>query len=303
MRVPRLTVDVMAAIIALAEKKNLEPTGKELGLTPSAVHKRIQIANQLFKARLFMNTNSSIQLTDVGRVFYSHAIKAMEQILLTEEVTIKSSELEASRLVLGHSTYLPPRLLALLHNQNFISALRIRLEHKAGLTMSLAQDVMKGRLHAGLGYLPLAYPDLLIYPLAEEPVLVCMPNGHRLASRPVIRPHDLEGEPVIAASREIFPILHAQVEDFFLDFGIKLNIVADGFGPTEAVGMTEQRLGISFVTASNVRARSSVVARPLTPGTLTRQCGLFIRADNRHPALQSFVDLMIKRTAVWQLSK
>jgi len=46
MRVPRVTVDMMAAVIVLAQKKNLEPAGKELGLTASAVHKRIQVLSR-----------------------------------------------------------------------------------------------------------------------------------------------------------------------------------------------------------------------------------------------------------------
>lgn len=49
MRIPRITLDMMAAVIAPAQKKNLEPAGKALGLSPSAVHKRIKAANQVFE--------------------------------------------------------------------------------------------------------------------------------------------------------------------------------------------------------------------------------------------------------------
>lgn len=73
MRVPSLTVDMLAAVIALAQKKNLEPAGKELGLSPSAVHKRINVANQVFGTRLFVGTNDGFELTEVGQVLYSHA--------------------------------------------------------------------------------------------------------------------------------------------------------------------------------------------------------------------------------------
>ncbi len=120
-------------------------------------------------------------------------------------------------------------------------------------------------------------------------------TSHPLAVRPVIHPQDLEGEPIIAASRQTFPVLHQQIDDFFQDFGITLRVVADAYGPPEAVTMVENKVGICLIAASN--AKPSVVSKPLSPQTLTRRCGLFVREDNRHPALKSFVDLLRERTA------
>lgn len=297
MRVPSLTVDMLAAVIVLAQKKNLEPAGKELGISPSAVHKRIKAANQVFGTRIFAGTNDGFELTEVGRVLYAHATQPVEQVLLAEETTRAAAQLHASHLLVGHSTYLPSKLLALIHSLPFASALGIRLEHKAGLTLALAQEVVKGILHAGLGYLPVVHPDLLVYQIAEEPIVVCMPKGHPLAVKPSIQPKDLDGLPIIAASRETFPVLHRQIDEFFEDFGIRLNIVADAYGPHEAITMVEQRVGLCMVATSN--AKPSVVSRPLLPQTLKRKCGLFVREDNRHPALKGFIDLVLEKTAPW----
>ena len=297
MRVPNLTVDMLVAIIALAQKKNLEPAGKELGVSPSAVHKRIKAANQLFGTRIFIATNDGFELTQVGRTLYSHATLPIEQVLLAEETTRAAAQLHASHLLVGHSTYIPARLLALIHSLPFASALGIRLEHKAGLTLALAQEVVKGTLHAGLGYMPVVHPDLHIYQVSEEPIVVCMPKGHPLAVKPHIQPKDLEGQPIVAASRETFPILHRQIDEFFEDFGIRLNVVADAYGPHEAITMVEQKVGLCLVAACN--APSSVVSKPLLPQTLKRTCGLFVRDDNRHPALKGFVDLILEKTAPW----
>jgi LysR family transcriptional regulator, benzoate and cis,cis-muconate-responsive activator of ben and cat genes len=303
MRVPNTTVDMMAAVIALAQKENLDAAGKELGVSPSAVYKRIQAANRIFGTRLFANTNDGAVLTETGEVFYAHALKALENVLLAEEATIASREIQDRHLLVGHSTYLPARPLALLHDSNLTATLGTRLEHKPGLTLGLAEDVAKGTLHAGFGYLPITHPDLLVYPLAEEPVLVCMPSGHPLAAKAVVRPQDLDGEPIIAAGREIFPVLHQLVSEFFEDFGIKLNVIAEAFGPPEAVSMVENRVGICFLTAWNIQAKPSIVARPITPQTLTRKYGLFVREDNPHSALKSFVDLILHKTASWRKKK
>jgi DNA-binding transcriptional LysR family regulator len=288
---------MLAAVIALAERRNLEPAGKELGLSPSAVHKRIKAANQVFGTRLFIGTNDGFELTEVGRALYSHATLPIEQVLLAEETTKAAAQLHASHLLVGHSTYIPARLLALIHSVPFASTLGIRLEHKAGLTLALAQEVVKGTLHAGLGYLPVAHPDLHVYQVAEEPIVVCMPKGHPLVVKPHIQPKDLEGQPIIAASRETFPVLHRQIDEFFDDFGIRLNVVADAYGPHEAITMVEQKVGLCLV--ANCNTTPSVISKPLLPQTLKRKCGLFVRDDNRHPAVKSFIDLILEKTAPW----
>lgn len=295
MRIPRITLDMMTAVIALAQKRNLEPAGKELGLSPSAVHKRIKAANSVFGTHIFIATNDGFELTEVGRVLYLHATLPIEQVLLAEETTKAAAQLHASHLLVGHSTYLPSKLLALIHSLPFVSALGIRLEHKAGLTLALAQEVVKGTLHASLGYLPVTHPDLHVYKIAEEPIVVCMPKGHPLTVKPSIQPKDLEGQPIIAASRETFPVLHRQIDEFFEDFGIRLNVVADAYGPHEAITMVEQKVGLCLVASCN--ASPSIISKPLLPQTLKRRCGLFVRDDNRHPALKGFIELILEKTA------
>jgi len=229
-------------------------------------------------------------------VLYSHATLPIEQVLLAEETTRAAAQLYASHLLVGHSTYLPSRLLALIYSLPFVSALGIRLEHKAGLTLALAQEVVKGTLHAGIGYLPVTHPDLHVYQIAEEPIVVCMPKGHPLAVKPAIQPKDLEGQAIIAASRDTFPVLHREIDEFFADFGIKLNIVTDAYGPHEAIKMVEQKVGLCLVAGCNVT--SSVISKPLIPRTLKRRCGLFVRDDNRHPAVKKFVDLVMEKATL-----
>ena len=116
--------------------------------------------------------NSSENILPEFSKFYCHPgkaggspfwIRALEQVLLAEETTIASSELQAKHLLVGHSTYLPARALALLHDLNLITALGIRMEHKPGLTLSLVESVAKGTLHAGVGFLPITHPELLVY--------------------------------------------------------------------------------------------------------------------------------------------
>lgn len=264
-------------------------------MTPSGVQKKIHAASTMIGAPLFMTTEKGMVLTKTGEQFYPDALRTVEMALLAEDKATALLDLEAGRLRVGHSTYLPPRLLAVVYKINFDDSDGIHIEHLPGLTPTTVQRVVEGTAHAGFGFLPINHPDLLSRVLYEEPVVVCMSTTHPLATKPSIRPQDLEGAPVIAMARESLPWMHQDVEEFFAGFGISLRIVADAFAPPEAVTMAEQKIGICLVGASAV-SRPGIVGKPLSPRTLSQKCGLFLREDNRHPTLKAFVDLVLSES-------
>lgn len=290
MRIPRVTIDMLIAVIALAEKKTFEKAAEEIGLvTASAIHKRIQAVNLIVGSPLFVNSEHGMTLTEVGESFYPDAVNTVERALLGEEKVFALLGLKASRLLIGHSTYLPPRLLAAVLKLSLDNPAGIHLEHVSGLTADLADRVAGGSLHAGFGYLPVHRQELLSRVLYEEDLVVCMSSAHRLALQSSIRPSDLSNEPFIAVAHDTLPGLHREVEDFFAGFGIALHIVAEALGPPEAVTLVEQRIGICLLGAS-AALRPGVVSKPLEPRALTRKSGLFVREDNRHPMVKALVE-------------
>jgi DNA-binding transcriptional LysR family regulator len=294
MKIPSLTIDVLVAVIALAERKTFALAGEELSLSASAVHKRVRAGEVLLGQRLFIGTDAGMSLTKEGQVFYSEAVRTMEQALLTEEKTKAFAELNVGRLLVGHSTYLPPKLLGFIMRLDSDVPMAVRVEHFSGLTASLARRVVDGTLHAAFGDLSVKHPALLTRQLLEEPVVVCMPKSHPLAMRPLIRFQDLNDVPIIAVARDPAPMQHQEIEEYFEGSGVTLKIVADAFGPPEALNMVEQDMGVCLLGASAARG-PSVVSKPLSTRTLTRKIGLYVREDNRHPALGQFIDIVLNK--------
>lgn len=296
MRIPSLTIDVLLAVVALADRKTYELAGTELALSASAVHKRVRAAESVLGRRLFVGTDVGTLLTEEGRVFYADAVRAVEQILLVEEKTKAFISLNAGRLLVGHSTYLPPRLLALIMRLDLDKPAGAQIQHFPGITASLAQRVVDGTLHAAFGELSITHPALLTRQLLEEPLVVCMSKSHPLASQASIRPKDLTGLPMIAVSRESLPMQHMEINQYFEDFGVRLNIVADAFGPPEALSMVEHNMGISLLSVSDARS-ASVVVKQLWIRNLTRKSGIFVREDNRHAVLDEFISVVLRKAA------
>lgn len=286
---------MLAAVIAVAETKTLDKAAAVLGLsTASAVHKRIKAVSALFEGELFSSTNDGLALTEEGQTLYDGALRAVGQTLLAEEKVIALMKLKASRLLIGHCTYLPPKLLAAVVKLDFggDQATPIQIEHIPGFTEMVGQRVSEGTLHAGFGYLPVRALDLLSRVLCEEPLLVAMPTRHSLAVKPFLRPQDLTDEPFIAVFRHTLPWMHEEIENFFSGFGITLRVVADAFGPPEAMTMVENRLGICLVGASTT-THPGIVMKPLEPRILTLKSGLFVREDNHHATVKAFIDRVL----------
>jgi LysR family hca operon transcriptional activator len=266
-------------------------------LTPSAVRKQIEAVEGVLGVGLFEGRKGNLAVTEDGEIFVADAMVAVERAILAEEKTLSRQALKHHHLYIGHSTYLPPRLIALVHRIGIEGIPLVRIDHVSGLTANIVRRVFEGSLHAGFGFLPIQEPELMVRLINEEPLVACIPSSHRLAAKAAIYPHDLDGEPVIAVAREPMPLLHREIEEHFAEFGITLRIVADAFAAPEAMNYVVQKIGICLLAASSVTVRQGVSVRPLSTRVLTRRSGIFIREDNRSPLTQKLIETVLLLTS------
>ncbi len=302
MRRPRVKLDNLVAVITVAEKRDVDLAAGELGLTPSAVRKQIEAVEGVLGVGLFEGRKGNLAVTEDGEIFVADARVAVERAILAEEKTLSRQALKHHHLHIGHSTYLPPRLIALVHRIGIEGSPLVRIDHVSGLTANIVRRVFEGSLHAGLGFLPIQEPELLVRPLYEEPLVACIPSSHRLAAKAAIYPHELDGEPVIAVAREPMPLLHREIEEHFAEFGITLRIVADAFAAPEALNYVVQKIGICLLAATSIAVRQGIAVRPLSTRVLMRRSGIFIREDNRSPLLQRLIDAVLEAAGAMRMN-
>jgi len=291
---PRIKLDNLLAVSTVAERHDYGRAADELGLTASAVRKQIETVEGLLGVRLFDGKKGNLTLTEDGDIFEADAKRSIEHALLAEEKVLMRLALRNHHLHIGHSTYLPPQLITLIRRIGIEGQPPVHLDHVSGLTSNLVQRVLEGSLHAAVVLLPVSSPELLIRPVFEEPVVVCLGSGHRLAAKSVIYPQDLASEPVIAVAREPFPELHKEIEEHFEGFGISLNVVAEAFAPPEALTLVAQRVGICLIAASSAVQRPGITVKPLSTKVLMRRSGVVVREDNRSPLIQKLIDTVIE---------
>jgi len=295
MRRPKTKLDNLITFMTVAVRHSIDSAADELGLSPSGVRKQLENIEDALNVRLFESRRGSLVLTEEGQSFYGDSRKAVDQILLAEEQLAARQAIKNHYLKVGHSTNLPPHLITAIRQIHIEDTSLVHIEHRSSLISTTVKGVIEGTLHAGFGVLPIRSSQLLIRTICEEPLVVCMPLGHRLAAKAMISPHDLAGEPMIAVSREPWPERHQEIEDHFADFGVAPSVMADAYSAPEALAYVEQKAGICLLASTSITGRRNVTVKPLSTQVLMRRFGVFIREDNHSPLLQKLIQISLLR--------
>lgn len=240
--------------------------GQTLGYTQSSVSRQVSALEQATGVHLFDRLPRGVRLTEEGRCLLVHAEAVLQRMRAAQHALEALRNLDAGRLRVGAfdsaDAALVPRALA-----------AFRAAHP---TVSLS--VVEGNTSVQLGRLQQGEIDLAvvsIYPqqtldtrqlhlhhLLDDPLLVAIPAGHRLARRKALRLAELAGEGWI----EGFPhssetLMAACLRTGFrprIDFGVREWTAKQGF---VAAG-----LGLALVPLLAAGAtRPDIVLCPLHP--------------------------------------
>jgi DNA-binding transcriptional LysR family regulator len=121
--------------------------------------------------------------------------------------------------------------------------------------------------------------DLLLFPdlgdagfetttVAEEEVVVAFPARHPLASRPAIRPRDLQGQPFVHFTPE--NRLGIWIESHLEDVDLRESVVFRTAVTTHAPQLAAAGLGVTVVPVSAITAGFSGAVRPFEPRWIRR---------------------------------
>lgn len=297
MRRPGLSMDGQIAVIAVAAKGSLEAAGKYLGVTKSAIRKRLQGVDSELGAAVFQPSHNGMVLTEAGGIFLAEARESVRHAQFGVDAVRAFLRAKNQDLRIGYSSHLNEKLLDIITKLEFgVSPSSQRCESL--LTYQVVDGVLRGELHIGFGYLPLNESELSVRLLLEEPLMACLPTGHRLATKHVLALEDLANEPIIAIARQALPGRHEEIVRYFQTQGVGLTIAADAYLPKEALWLASKGAGIALMTRASASSRSDLVIRPFSDQLLTVKSGVFVRRGHKTKEIQDFLDLAWTATAV-----
>lgn len=290
-------MDGQIAVLAVAEKGSFEAAGKYLGIGKSAVRKRVQSVESEAGTPLFRIVGKKMVPTEAGNLYILSARESVRQAWLGLDRVRAFLRAQTNDLRIGYSTNLNTRLLDIVRRIQ-PEGIGLSVTRESLMTYQAVAGVLQGDLHVGFGIIPLLEPDLSTRLLLEEPLMACLPVGHRLSTKTTIRPEDLENEPVVSLSRKGLPGRHQEIVTHFESLGVSLRFVADAYSVKEALWLVTQGTGLSLMTRFSASAyRHDVVVRPFSDRLLTVKSGIFTRRDHDQKLVRDFVDLAWAETA------
>jgi len=290
-------MDGQIAVLAVAEKGSFGAAGKYLGIGKSAVRKRVQSVETEIGTLVFRVVGRRLVLTEAGSLYLLSARESVRQAWLGLDRVQAFLRAQMNDLRIGYSTYLNTKLLDIVRHIHPEGNGSLSVTRESLMTHQIVAGILQGDLHVGFGILPILEPDLSARLLFEEPLMACLPVGHRLATRSSIRPEDLADEPLVSVMRKVLPGRHEDIVTHFESLGIQLRFSSDAFSLKEALWLVTQHSGVALMTKfSAMSHRYDVVARPLSDRLLTVKSGIFTRRDHDHKLIHDFVDLACAET-------
>ncbi len=302
MRRLKITMDGQIAVLAVAEKGSFEAAGKYLGITKSAARKRVHGIDSELGTPVFRSVGKGMVPTDAGSLYLPAARESVRHAALGVDRVRAYLRVQANELRIGYSSHLNTKLLSIISQLQPQGRSPGVIKRESLLTDQIIAGVLQGEFHVGFGFLPIRAPELSSRELMQEPLVVCLPTGHRLGTKRVIQPEELENEPLIAIARKALPGRHDEIVEHFESLGVSLRFVADAYLPKEALWLVGQGIGFALMTRFSASAvRSEIVVRPLSDRLLTVKSGVFIRCDHDQKLVKDFVELAWTETTALRM--
>ncbi len=269
--------------------------GERLGFTQSAISRQIATLEAELGTPLFDRLARGVRLTEHGRALLPHAEAMLERLDTTRRDLVALTELTAGRLRVGAfdsaNAALVPGALAAFRAAYPDVAISLTEGLAAHLLDLLAEGAIDLALVASYTEPADTGEQFDFRPLMDDPVLVALPRGHRLARRRRLRLAELADEPWIAARRHAESTLLAACVRSGFQPRIEYTVAAW----TAKLGLVAAGLGITLIPSLAARVtRPGIALIPLHPDdTPVRQVYTVTRRGRQvPPAAEAFAALL-----------
>jgi LysR family transcriptional regulator, hca operon transcriptional activator len=287
--------------VAVADAGSLTvAAARKLHTSQPSLSRQIRDLEDEVGAQLFTRSAHGIELTPAGRAFLDHARLVLSHAEAAagaaHRIANPAKPSFAIGFLTGHELTWMPEALQILRD----GLPNIDVMISSQYSPRLADALSKGKVDAAFLRREQGMAELAYRFLVKEPLLVILPNDHRLAALKAIGPRDLVGETFVAVS-DTAPVLRAVVDDYLKRSGIDITPAheADHLSMGMSLIASTRGVGLLPVYAQKFLA-SSLTSRPLKGDTPTVDLVFGYKRSNRSPILKlllSRLDELIARVS------
>ncbi len=213
------------SFLAVVEAGSLTRAANRLGITQSALSRRIQQYETQLGATLLTRARQGVELTDVGRIACEEGRRLLATFdKLREEIALHKG-LEHGRVRIGGGatavSFLLPSAIAAFQQRHP----KVVFQLKEAGSAEIAEDVSRGHLELGIVTLPLRSHELAAEPLMDDEIVLVARRDHPLSHRRGLAVADLAGEGFVGF--EAGTALRRLIDQALREAGIEPNVVME----------------------------------------------------------------------------
>ncbi len=276
--------------VAVAEELHFGRAAERVFIAQPTLSQQIKAFEGEIGAQLFERSRRSVSLTPVGAVLLPHARRVLDAAARAQAAVHAAAQGRAGSLRIGYEAPIMRDGLADSLRAFQTDVPDATLDFWEAGSREQTEAVREGRADAGLVLLPVDERGVEVRALATAPVVVVVPEGHRLAGRETVALAELADEPQIAWAREPAP----QIYDTYLRacsaVGFVPNVVQEVRHVESLLGLVAAGVGVSTMHAARVQPGYPGVAYArLVEPALTVQTGVAWRQGDDSPLLARFL--------------
>lgn len=288
-----MNTDYLRYFVAVAEELHFGRAAERLFMAQQPLSRQVQRLEAELGVKLFERTTRRVALTPAGEVFLEEARRTLAALDRAVETARRAANGEVGTLRVGYTATALYNVLpeAVRSFRERYPAVQLELTEMS--SAGLERALLAKEIQAALLYGPVADVSVESVLLLEEPLVVALPERHRLAGCSAVALRELAVEPFILFPRHLRPSLHDQIVGFCRLAGFSPSVVQEAAPEQTIIGMVAAGIGVALVFSclQNLK-RPGVVYRPLTGVDTSVAFNLAWRRDDGAPALHVFLKLV-----------
>jgi DNA-binding transcriptional LysR family regulator len=294
-----MKIDRLHNFITVADELNISRAAEKLNISQPPLSNQIKLLERELGAKLF-DRKPRLKLTQAGAAFLVEArvIQATLKQAANKTKLIHQSELNGKFgcLTVGFTSSMANGILPqILRNfrDKYPDVRLILSEENSDVQIQRLRDRATDIMFIYKTPIWTETTNLQEILLVPESLVVVLPAKHRLATKATISIADLQDEDLIMPDRQIVPGLFREINDLYLQSGLKPKIALEAVFMVTILGLVAGEIGISILPDSvqNLQ-RQGVIYRSIEGHTTAiNQLSVVWREHDPSTILPHFLDV------------
>lgn len=278
--------------LAVADELHFGRAAQRLHMAQPPLSQQIQRLEEMLGYALFVRTSREVRLTAAGKEFQERARHTLRKIESDVAATQRIGRGEVGTLTvgfIGSGMLTPfPQMLGEYRRKYPEVNLQLREDYTASLTQALLDGVIDVAILRDSE----SADGLHVETLMEEPFIVVMPVGHRLATKNSITAKDLRHEPFVLFARTRGTNAWRKTVAACEAEGFVPNVVQEGPQWLMIVRLVGAGLGVTIAPACAQKlSDTDTVCRKLRAAPFPTSIELAYRAAETRPLVMQFCEM------------